>query len=153
MTNPWTILLVFLVIAVSVEAQSTAIDPAAGREIAAGNQSWVKGMKDANAAIIAATYVEDALDCSATGDCIKGRAAIEAHFKERSAKLGRAVSASVTSSGAVQQGDYVYEWGGAEASFRGQVKVSGHYLTVWQRQNDGSWKIFRNMAIPGNSGH
>ena len=138
-----------MLIAVGCAAQSTAIDPAARGGIDAGNQAWVTGMTDGNAAIIAASYAPNSLDCSATGDCIKGRAAIEAHFKERSAKLGRAASASVTSAGAVQQGEFVYEWGRAEASFGSGAKVAGHYLTVWQRQRDGSWKIFRNMAIPG----
>ena len=131
-------------------AQSTAIDPAARHDIDAGNQAWTMGMKNGNAAIAAASYAGNALDCAADGECITGRAAIEAHFKERSAKLGHAASASVTSAGAVQQGDFVYEWGIAEASFAGGAKIAGHYLTVWQRQADGSWKIFRNMAIPAS---
>ena len=109
-------------------------------------------MKDAEAAIIAASYADDALDCAATGECFKGRNAIEAHFRERSTKLGHAASASVTSAGAVQQGDFVYEWGRAEASFAGGAKIVGQYLTVWQKQPDGSWKIFRNMAIPADRG-
>jgi ketosteroid isomerase-like protein len=84
------------------------------------------------------------------GDCIKGRAAIQAHFKDRFVKLGHAASASVISAGAVQQGGFVYEWGRAEASFAAGAKVEGHYLTVWQKQPDGSWRIFRNMAIPAD---
>ena len=152
MANRWTWVPAFLAVAVAAAAQSTAIDPAARRAIDAGNRAWVRGMKDADAAIIAATYAADALDCPAAGDCIQGRAAIEAHCRERSVKLGRAVAAAVIGSGAVQQGDYVYEWGRAEATFRTSPKVSAHYLTVWQRQGDGSWKIFRNMAIPGEGG-
>jgi ketosteroid isomerase-like protein len=79
-----------------------------------------------------------------------GRAAIEQHLKERSAKLGRAVAASVTSMGSTQQGSLVYEWGRAEATFADGQKVVGRYLTAWQRQADRSWKIFRNMAIPSD---
>lgn len=138
-------------IALSLSAQTSAIDPSARKGIDAGNQAWIVGMKDGNAAIIAATYADTSLDCPATGDCIKGRTAIEAHLKERSAKLGHAASASVTSAGSVQQGDFVYEWGQAEASFAGGAKVAGHYLTVWQKQPDGSWKIFRNISIPIDS--
>ena len=145
--------LALMLIGVGCAAQSTEIDPAARRGIAAGNQAWITGLKGGNAAIIAASYAENALDCPAAGDCISGRAAIEARMKERSAKLGRAGSASVASAGAVQQGDFVYEWGSAEASFAGGMNVAGHYLTVWQKQTDGSWKIFRNMTIPGDGGH
>jgi ketosteroid isomerase-like protein len=151
MASSWTRLLGFTLIAAGAAAQSVAIDPAARRGIDAANQAWVRGMKEANAAIIAATYASDALDCPATGDCIQGRAAIEAHLKERSGKLGQAISASVISSGAVQQGNCVYEWGRAAASFRSGAKVSGHYLTVWRQQGDGSWEIFRNMAIPSSA--
>jgi len=50
--------------------------------------------------------------------------------------------------GSVQQGSFVYEWGRAEASFANGNNVVDRYLTVWHRQSDGSWKIFRNMVIP-----
>ena len=130
-----------------LSAQS-AIDPAAKRDIAAGNQAWIDGMKNGNAKQIAATYAEDAVDCDPTGECMKGRAAIERQLESRSQKLGHAVSASVTSKGSVQQGDFVYEWGQAEASFPNAAPVSGRYLTIWRKQRDGHWLIFRNMPIP-----
>lgn len=58
-------------------AQTAAIDPAARKDIDAGNQAWVTGMKEGSAAPIAATYAENALDCAATGECVNDRAAIE----------------------------------------------------------------------------
>ncbi len=139
---------VLLLTPVILSAQSATIDPAAKRDIAAGNQAWIDGMKTGNARQIAATYAEDAVDCGPTGECIQGRAAIERQLASRSQKLGRAVSASVTSKGSVQQGDFVYEWGQAEASFAHAAPVSGRYLTVWRKQADGHWQIFRNMPIP-----
>ena len=129
-------------------AQTEAIDPAARRDIDAGNQAWATGMKDGRAALIAATYAEDALDCAATGECVKGRTAIEDYMRARIAKLGRARFAAATSLGSVQQGDFVYEWGRAEVSFGDGQKVAHRYLTVWQRRSRGGWKIFRNMPIP-----
>lgn len=131
-----------------VEAGS--IPPAARKSIDAGNQAWIDGMKNGDAAIIAATYTEEALDCGSNGECIQGRKAVEQKMKDRIAKLGQAQSASVTSAGSVQQGGFVYEWGRADASFPNGVRIGGHYLTVWQRQPDGTWKIFRNMAIPAD---
>lgn len=132
-------------------AQTKAIDPAARKDIDAGNQAWAKGMKDGRAAPIAATYAENALDCAATGECVKGRAAIEDYLTARIAKLGRATFAVATSLGSVQQGDFVYEWGRAEVSFGDGQKVAHRYLTVWQRQPGGDWKIFRNMPIPDDA--
>ena len=138
-------LFVFFLFAVIGIAQ--AIDRGARHDIDAGNQAWVDGMKSGAVEGIAATYAEDAVDCGATGECLKGRAAIEEHMKARSAKLGCAVSAAVSSAGSVQQGDSVYEWGRAEAAFPNGQTVSGRYLTVWQKRG-GQWKIFRNLAIP-----
>jgi ketosteroid isomerase-like protein len=69
-------------------------------------------------------------------------------MKAQLAKRGRARTATVGSWGSSQQGNFVYEWGQAEATFGGGTTVVDKYLTVWQKQPDGSWKIFRNMAIP-----
>lgn len=131
----------------SAFAQQRASD-AALRYIHEGNQAWVNGMKSGDAAKIAMTYAADALDCGATGECVKGRAAIERAMQQRVAKIGRADSASVMSLGSVQRGNFVYEWGSATAGFANGKKIEGSYLTVWQKQKDGSWKIFRNMALP-----
>ena len=129
-------------------AQSGRIDPAARKDIDAGNRAWVEAMKQGTAAMVAATYAEDAVDCPPAGECIRGRAAIQAYFQDRMAKFGRARTAAVTSLGSVQQGDFVYEWGRAEAVSENGQKLSGRYLTAWRKQPDGWWKIFRNMPIP-----
>jgi ketosteroid isomerase-like protein len=82
---------------------------------------------------------------------VKGRAAIVDYIRTRIAKLGRATSASTTSLGSVQQGDFVYEWGRSEVTFADGQKATHRYLTVWQRQPAGAWKIFRNMPIPDDA--
>ncbi|HUB78873.1 MAG TPA: DUF4440 domain-containing protein [Bryobacteraceae bacterium] len=140
-----------LFLAVCAFAQSGTIDPRARRDIDAGNLAWVNGMKSGDAAAIAATYAGDAVDCSATGECTRGRAAIEEILKARTAARGKASTASAISLGSVQQGDFVYEWGRAEVSFAKGPKISHRYLTVWQRQSTGDWKIFRNLPIPDDA--
>ena len=134
-------------------AQTAKIDDSARQGIDAGNQAWVDGMQQASAARIAGTYAADAAECTPAGECTSGRPAIERRLSDRFTRNGRAVSASVTSLGAVQQGDFVYEWGRAEAAFANGQKVAGRFLTVWHKQPDGSWKIFRNMALPPDGGH
>ncbi len=128
--------------------ESPSIDADARRDIDAGNQAWIDGMKAADTAAVAATYADDAVDCGPTGECEQGRAAIAAHLKARSDALGRADSGHVASAGSVQRGDFVYEWGEARAGFPGGKAISGRYLTVWHRDPDGHWKIFRNLSIP-----
>jgi len=129
-------------------AQTKLIDSDARQQIDAGNQQWVDAMKQGNAAMLVPGNTEDAVDCSPGGECIRGRSAIGEHMKEEISKLGKADSASVVSVGSVQQGRYVYEWGEAKAHFSNGKSVVDKYLTVWQRQPDGAWKVFRNLVIP-----
>jgi ketosteroid isomerase-like protein len=109
-------------------AQSKSIEPAARRQIDAGNQAWIDGMKQGNVALITATYTTDAVDCGQAGACIEGRSAIGEHMKGELAKRGKADSASVRSVGSVQQGHFVYEWGHAEAHFPDGRSVVGRYF-------------------------
>ena len=129
-------------------AQSKPIDSGARRQIDAGNQQWVDAMKQGNVALLAPGNAEGAVDCGPEGNCIQGRPALEERAKEDMAKSGKADSASVISLGSVQQGRYVYEWGEARAHFSNGKRILDRYLTVWQEQTDGTWKVFRNLVIP-----
>lgn len=129
-------------------AQGKAINSDARRQIDAGNQLWIDAMKQGNASMLKDGNTADVVDCSPEGDCIRGNAALDVHAKEEMAKLGKADSASVVSIGSVQQGRYVYEWGIAKAHFPNGKSILDRYLTVWQKQPDGTWKVFRNLVIP-----
>lgn len=132
----------------SLIAQSGTASVSARAGIDAGNQAWIDGVKTGEVSAISATYADDAVDCSSTGECIRGRSEIERHMRTQLASMGRARSAAVKSLGSSEQGSFVYEWGEAEATFDGGKRLLEKYLTAWQRQTDGSWKIFRNMVIP-----
>lgn len=136
-----------LLVPLSAAAQNGVTSVAARTGIDAGNQAWIDGIKSGDLARIVATYADDAVDCGPTGECFAGKSAIERHMKSQLAGLGRAQSASVRSIGSTRQGKFVYEWGEAEATFRG-AKLVERYLTAWEEQSDGSWKIFRNLVIP-----
>ncbi|MGO9434103.1 MAG: YybH family protein [Terracidiphilus sp.] len=116
--------------------------------IDAGNQAWIDGIKAGDVKRIAATYTVDAVDCGRTGDCFRGRIQIERHMTTQLESLGRARSAAVKTWGSTEQGSFVYEWGEAEATFGGGKRLVDRYLTAWQQQPDGTWKIFRNMVLP-----
>lgn len=131
-------------------AQSKPIDPDARRQIDAGNQLWVDAMKAGDVMLLLPGNAEDAVDCSPEGDCVRGSSALGQHMKEEMGHLGKAESASVSSIGSVQQGGYVYEWGVAKAHFPNGKNIMDRYLTVWQKQPDGSWKLFRNLVIPNS---
>lgn len=133
-----------------VKAQYHRIDSDARQQIDAGNQLWVDAMKEGNVALLGPGNAADAVDCGAGGHCIRGRAALEKHMREEMAKSGKADSASVISVGSVQQGRYVYEWGEARAHFSNGHTIVDRYLTVWQKQPDGKWRLFRNLVMPNN---
>jgi ketosteroid isomerase-like protein len=123
-------------------------DVSARAAVEAGNQAWIEGVKTEDVKRIIATYTEDAVDCGPSGECLRGRVQIERQMTTQLASLGRARSAAVKTWGSTEQGSFVYEWGQAEATFVSGKKLVEKYLTAWQKQPDGTWKIFRNMVIP-----
>lgn len=129
-------------------AQSGPLPASTRAGIDAGNQAWITGVKTGNPSLIVDTYAENAVDCGSTGECLSGRLQIAQHLQKQLAANGRARSAAVDSWGTSQHGSFVYEWGQAEATFDDGKHLAEKYLTVWQLQKDGSWKIFRNMVIP-----
>lgn len=137
-----------ILLSTALVAQSGPVSASAKTGIDAGNQAWIDGVKSGNVPMIIATYADDAVDCGPTGECLRGRNAIELQMKTRFASRGKAQSATVTSWGSTQQGNFAFEWGLAEARYADGNTLKEKYLTAWQRQPDGSWKIFRNMVIP-----
>jgi ketosteroid isomerase-like protein len=131
-----------------MSAQSDATTASARSGIDAGNQAWVDGIKTGNIPRIMATYADQSVDCGPAGECFTGKPAIENHMRAQLAKFGKAKSAGAKTWGSTQRGDFVYEWGQADAEFEGGQRLVDKYLTVWQKQPDGSWKIFRNLVIP-----
>jgi ketosteroid isomerase-like protein len=113
-----------------------------------GNQAWVVGLKMGNADLIAAAYADDSVNCNASGDCVKGREAAAAQYKDVIAKFGRATNAFVHSESLRVDHDLAYESGYAEAHFANGMDRKGRFSTVWKLQSDGHWKIFRNLSLP-----
>ena len=148
MNSLLSMIVVGALVAQANTGHGTALSESARTGIDAGNQAWIEGVKTGDVARIMATYTEEAVDCDPKGECTTGRDRIEQLMAAHLAELGHAHSASVQSWGSIEQGNFVYEWGQAEATFDGGKKLVDKYLTVWERQSDGGWKIFRNMVIP-----
>jgi ketosteroid isomerase-like protein len=125
-----------------------ATPPELKRDLEAGNQAWVVGLKTGNADLIAAAYVDDSINCGAAGECVKGREAAAAQYRDVIAKFGRATDAFVRSESLRVDHDLAYESGYAEAHFPNGLVRRGRFSTVWKVQSDGHWKIFRNLSLP-----
>lgn len=87
----------------------------------------------------------------ADGTCLHGRADVEKLYRDGFKTGGRASSTKIESKHLVRDGDLAYESGFAEVGVvrEGKPVVRGsRYLTVWQAQPDGGWKILRNLVMP-----
>lgn len=100
-----------------------------------------------------APYTEDAVFVKPDGTSIKGRAAIEQLYRDRFLKSGPALETKIESQQLMVDGDIAYERGrGLLARRVNNERVAdwARFLTVWQRQADGDWKILRNIVLPAN---
>jgi ketosteroid isomerase-like protein len=120
------------------------------KDVDAGNQAWVDGLKAGDANRIVSGYSQDSVNCNAAGDCVKGPMAVAAQYKEVIARFGRATSGFVRSETLHVDQDLAYECGYAEARLLNCAVRKGRFSTVWKRQDDGHWKIFRNISLPAS---
>ena len=126
-------------------------DPKLDRAIEKANSEFIVAMKTGDAATIAMPYTENASFITIDGGCIQGRTEIEKLYRDRFARSGPAHSTKINSKKLVVDGDLAYESGYGEIGLLKEGKVSvngGRFLTVWQRQANGDWKILRNVVLP-----
>lgn len=126
------------------------LDPRLREAVERANAEWVSAMKTGDAAVIAAPYAERGVFVFQDGSTVVGRDAIEKLYRSSFEKKGLASALTIRSEKLEADGDLAYEWGRATIEMRKDGKTAssgGPYLTVWQRQADGSWKIIRNLVF------
>ena len=126
-------------------------DTALQDAVTKANSEWAEAMKTGDAAVIAAPYTDDAVLVLADGKAVHGRAEIEAMYRDGFAKAGPMATSRIESRHLERDGDLAYESGYGEVGVVREGKAvtnGGRYLTVWQRQADGGWKIARNLVLP-----
>lgn len=133
--------------------QATLLDPdsaAVQQAITAANARFVDAFKRGDAATLAANYTEDAVLMAPGMTAWEGRAGISQGFTGFVSQFGF-VDARLVTKDVILAGDYAiergtYAWTLHPKSGTGaDVVDNGKYLTVWQRQADGSWKIIRDI--------
>ena len=142
---------VLLVFAAAETGAARSGDPKLDRAIERANSDFVEAMKTGDAAAIAAPYADDAVFVGIDGACTRGRAEIEKMYRARFERSGLAKSTRIDSRNLVVDGNLAYESGYGEIGRIREGKLvvdGGRFLTVWQRQPDGEWKILRNIVLP-----
>ena len=122
------------------------------RAIDAQNQAWVEATKAGDAAAIARIFADSGLELSLrSGKTWKGRAAIQELFTDRY-RTPHATEAVVQTDQVILDGPTAVEYGHYRFTYPpkdGQPQAdSGHYVVVWRKQTDGSWRILLDTGLP-----
>jgi len=133
---------------------TAAILASARPDIDAANAAWLPGLRRRDAQAIAAAYADSGLFIAADGAVTRGRAAVARLYAARFPHLREIRAGGVVQDGLAVVGPaLVYEWGHAwiemapETAGGPPVRGGGAYLTVWQRERDGHWRIARNLTF------
>ena len=137
-----------------VRLDTAAILSSARPEIEAANAAWLPGLRQHDAKSIAAPYADSGLFIAGNGAVTRGRDAVARMYEARFPKLRPIRAGGIAQDGlAVLAPTRILEWGRGwlemepERAGAPPVKSGGSYVTVWERQPDGHWRIVRNMAF------
>ena len=132
-------------------APEPEIDLAAVEEsLLAADRAWgaAYGASDDPATVFSGNVTDDAYLLPPGAPMARGREAIHQVVAGLESMDGFSVTWEPTDAVAGDGGDLGYTVGSYEMTMPtegGPVVVSGKYLTVWQRQDDGSWKVSADM--------
>jgi ketosteroid isomerase-like protein len=133
---------------------TAAILGSARPEIDAANAAWLPGLRRRDADAIVAAYADSGLFVAGDGTVTRGRAAIARMYAARFPRMrpirdGAVVQDGLTALGATRIAEWGPAWLDLEPERAGgpAVRSGGTYLTIWQRDADGHWRIHRNLAF------
>jgi uncharacterized protein (TIGR02246 family) len=116
-----------------------------------GNAQWSEGWLKGDAALVAAVFEENGVQLAGSGKIIRGRQAIMERQKVGMAGADPGVKVSVVTLNVWLDGDTAYETGRYKYEYTDKGKPGtdeGHYVTIWKKQKDGSWKLAMDMGVP-----
>jgi uncharacterized protein (TIGR02246 family) len=124
---------------------------AAQPAITAANAEWPGAMRSRDASALAAPFAETGALVTAGGKAISGRAAIERYYREAFEHSPPIIDGEIVDDGMATSGNLVYVWGHGNYTVEhtpGQASAnSGYFLTVWQADEAGNWKVVRHLVF------
>jgi ketosteroid isomerase-like protein len=133
---------------------TASILASARSEIDAANAAWLPGLQRHDAVAIAAAYADSGLFIGKDGTVTRGREAVTRMYAARFPRLGRIRGGGIVQEGLTVLGPTrIAEWGRGwlelepESEGGSPVRSGGAYLTVWERDGGGHWRIARNLAF------
>jgi uncharacterized protein (TIGR02246 family) len=137
----------------AARAQDTAM-AAVRRAIDAQNAAWSEGIKRADVDVLARIFADSGVQVGlARGTIVKGHAAIAERFRQSFSDGRRASEVVVQTDQVILDGPTAVEYGHYGYNYPAvqnlpPIAISGHYVVVWRRQPDGTWKILMDAGIP-----
>lgn len=133
----------------AANAAPPAVDVAAVRQaIEQGNAKFAMALQQGDTAAMVSAYTDDAIVMPQGEPAWNGRAAI-ATGAARMLQAVRFGDVKLATSNIDIAGDYAIETGTFEWTVTPKggkpAPDKGKYLTVWKKQADGSWKLFRDI--------
>jgi uncharacterized protein (TIGR02246 family) len=109
------------------------------------NNEMIKEMLADNPEAMLAMYADDAISLPSYEPMIKGKDALmKSHMKSKEAGF-KMNSMTLNTMDVWSSGDMAYEIGTYTIDMSmpgmGEIKDNGKYVTIWQKQSDGSWKV------------
>ncbi|MFC4821205.1 YybH family protein [Dokdonella ginsengisoli] len=132
-------------------ASDASLLAAAQPAITAANAEWPGAMRSRDASALAAPFAETGALVTAGGKAISGRAAIERYYREAFEHSPPILDGEIVDDGMATSGNLVYVWGHGNYTVEhtpGQASAnSGYFLTVWQADEAGNWKVVRHLVF------
>jgi ketosteroid isomerase-like protein len=128
-----------------ITSSAFAQDSALKEKFQKMNNEMIKAMLADNTEFMMAMYTDDAISMPSYEPMLKGKdAMMQSHMKNKEAGF-KMNDMTLTTMDAWSSGDYAYEIGmyTIDMSMPGMEgwKDNGKYLTVWEKQSDGYWKV------------
>jgi uncharacterized protein (TIGR02246 family) len=143
--------------ALVLAACDPAVSPAAnqqGDRVRETEQAMIAAIAAEDAAAVAGAYAPDAQMMIPFAAPLTTPDAIRADYQRIFDDANGALTITPSDVIMTSAGDFAYSQGTFSLGFTDPATsqaatVAGHYVMVWRRQDDDSWKIIRDIATPG----
>jgi uncharacterized protein (TIGR02246 family) len=143
-----------LALAACQQEQPKADTAAIQRQLQLNEAKWNRAYAERDAAALASMYADDAALANPGERLVRGKDGIREATAAFASDPNLRVAFEANRIQVAQSGDLAYTRGNytltmTDPDSGGPETSTGHYLTVWQKQSDGSWKAVEDFITPG----
>lgn len=132
---------------------SSADSIAVRRQVDEGNATFVRAWQAGDAALFASCFAEDGATLHPGGRLTVGKDRIMERMKGVFSKV-RMTEGTITTVDLFVLGDIAYETGKWRFAIgpvgQSAAPDSGYYVEVWKRVGKDTWRMWRDIGVPGN---